>query len=382
MRKTFGKLFIIFGVLLCIFGLYGCAEVAETTVQSSEITTAEATETTLETSETTAEEKETESTSEETISNTAETSAETTEAETEAKTEETSETEETNVVTESTTAELVETTEIIVEETTEETTDNDETLEESFIPDEELIEELEHFLYMTRADLELPEESSLSDRIDSIKSGRQALFLKFSPEDCYYVCGYYRDDKHNYSENGSYCCVEEYTWVGYNDEKKILEKYGDESFAVAFQLNKTETCFDLLPSDKVVPNVEHIALYTPNFENGVNVAESLVYDATYIYLNSSNKNTKYYYYDEIDETLHNNATIPCIELEDQYFIIQCIYVVDASETRIDQSYQFGEYYDSLIDIMIVDKYSQEDDRGRTWYYGLFEIEEFVDTVFN
>ena len=263
----------------------------------------------------------------------------------------------------------------------EESTDNDETLEESFVPDEELIEELEYYLYMINADFDMPEELSFSDKIDIIKSGSQALFLKFAPDDCYYVCGYYRNDKHDHSENNIYCCSEKYTWIGFNDEKKIVEQFGDESFVVAFQLNRVETCFDLLPSDKLVPDVEHIKLFTPNFENGVNIAESLVYDATYIYLNSSDKNTVYYYYDVVSEEHHKLKTIPCIELECQYFIIQRIYPVDDSATDFRLGGSVGDYYDLLMDIMIVGKYSQEDDKGSTWYYGLFEINEFVDTIF-
>lgn len=262
-----------------------------------------------------------------------------------------------------------------------ESNDNEETLEESFVPDEELIEELEHYLYMINADFDMPEERSFSDKIDIIKSGSQALFLKFAPDDCYYVCGYYRNDKHDYSENNIYCCSEEYTWIGFNDEKKIVEQFGDERFVVAFQLNRTETCFDLLPSDKLVPDVDHIKLFTPNFENGVNIAESLVYDEIYIYLNSSDKNTVYYYYDAVSEAHHKLKTIPCIELEDRYFIIQRIYPTDDSRTDFRLGSSVGEYYDSLMDIMIPGKYSQEDDLGRIHYYGLFEIDAFVNAIF-
>ena len=329
MKKQFGKLFIIFGVILCIFALVGCDLIFVDTPEPEKNPAEESSSETVEPSE---------------------------------KNEYPGE-------------------KISENEYDANDTYYEETLEESFIPNEDLVEELERFLFKINADFELPAESSMSDKIDIIKSGSQALFLKFAPDDCYYVCGYYRNDKYDYSENVDYCCVEEYTWIGFNDEKKIVEKYGDESFVVAIQINRTETCVDLLPSDKAVPNVEHIKLFTPKFENGVNVAERLVYDAIYININSSNKNTKYYYSDELAETLHNNATIPCVELKGQYFIIQCIYVVDASETRIDQSYQFGEYYDLLIDIMIVDKYSQEDDRGRIWCYGLFEIEAFVNAIF-
>lgn len=383
MKKNFWKLFIIFGVLLCIFAFYGCEE-AETTLQSSETTSAEATESTSETDEITEKVKETTSAAEIT-SEAEETSAETTE--TEVQTLETSEFEETSAQTEETTAETEVTsseTESFTEsvETTEEITDNDETLEESFILDEELVLELEYYLKNIYAEYDLI-DVSFSDKIDEIKSGEQALFLKFDPDDCYYVCGYYSNDELDHSEFDSkcYCSVEEYTWIGFNDEKKITDKYEDKDFVVAFQFNRTEINFDLVPSNRLVPDVDHFDLFTPDFENGVNVAEGFVYDATYVYINSSNKNTVYYYYDGYHEDLHNNATIPGIVLEDQCFIIQRIYPVDDSETDFILGNSLGEYYDSLMDIMMPGKYSQEDDLGRIRYYGLFEIEAFVNAIF-
>lgn len=327
MKRNFVKLFVVFGILLCIFALFGC-EFIEFEPETSEE-------------------------SRESISQTKETLPDD---------EEPSDEEESS--------------EIETDETTGELTDS------SFAPDEELIAELEHYLYMINAEFDMPEELSFSDKINIIKSGTQALFLNFAPDDCYYVCGYYRNDKHDYSENDTYCCSERYTWIGFNDEKKIVEQIGDESFVVAFQLNRAENSFDLLPSDKLVPNVEHITLYTPNFENGVNIAESLVYDGIYIYLNSSNKNTVYYYYDAVSVDYHKLKTIPCIELEDQYFIIQRIYPTDDSGTGFRLGSDLGEYYDSLMGIMIPGKYSQEDYLGRIQYYGLFEIEEFVNTIFH
>ena len=66
-------------------------------------------------------------------------------------------------------------------------------LEESFVPDEELIEALIDYretfnkftMYMSFA------EVPFCSQIDDIKNGAQLLQAKFDPNNCYYVCAYY-----------------------------------------------------------------------------------------------------------------------------------------------------------------------------------------------
>lgn len=375
MRKTFGKLFIIFGVLLCIFALYGCAEVAETTVQSSEITTAEATETTLETSETTAEEKETESTAEETISKTEETSAEITE--TEEKTVETSETEETNVVTESTTAELVETTEIIVEETTEETTYNDETLEGLFVPDENLIEELIDYLEDIGSTSSDPDTVfKMTDQIDQINRGAQPLQIEFDPDRYYYACAYYTPE--HLEEEDFYCCASEYTWVGFNDEENIVEYYNDTKLLVVIQINKTKLCLDILYDDRSVPEVEYFQIYSPIFVDGVNTAKSIIFDDKMIYLNTTDTSTVYIYSKRI---IHDFSAMYYVKLDSRnYIVYDHTEHVENVANKEEFKNVFGNHYDQLIEIMITDKYFVENSKGEKIYYGIFEIEEFFNAI--
>ena len=388
MRKTFGKLFIIFGVLLCIFALYGCAEVAETTVQSSEITTAEATETTLETSETTAEKKETESTAEETISNTEETSAEPTETETQLV--QTCETEETSAEIESATTEAesltsgaVETTENTSEERSETEETEGETTEETWISGtvvddgSDLIAELVDYLNSLKVGHDMI-TYSVEDKIDQIKAGKQALHIAFDSTTSYYfVCGYL-NSSHEF-EDVANCCPEEYTWVRYRKENEIQEYYDGQKIAVAFQINKATFAKDILPSDKKVPEIEHFQLYVLEFVDGFNVKAPITFNETCIYLNSSDKKTVYYSKDKYN---YVNCNLPCVFYNYQYYVIDIALIEysDGSSTKYDFEERYGKYYDILMGIMIADRGVAVIGERITVYYCLIPLEDFVNNV--
>lgn len=386
MKKTFGKLFIIFGVLLCIFAFYGCGEEAETTLQSSDITSAEATKSTSETDETTEKVKETTSAAG-TTSEAKETSAETTE--TEAQTVETSETEETSAQTEETTAETeetssetesftesVETTEITSSESCETEETVEETTEDPFAIEDELISELVEYLQGLMVECGIA-DTSISIQINDIKNGAQPLQVKFDSDDYYYVCAYYSPEHDE--EQFIYCCAENYTWVRFNSEKDISEYYDGTKLWVAFQINRTELCIDLLPGGRKVPKVENFQLYTPVFVDGVNIASVIEYKDAFIYLNSSDSSAIYFCSTHI---LHDFNSMPLIELDGKSYITESLYVDTPGEGYEDDiRWRFGEYYDLLMEMMITDKYSVVHKSGKTIYYGLFEIEEFFNMIF-
>ena len=257
----------------------------------------------------------------------------------------------------------------------EESTDNGETLEESFVPDEDLVEELVEYLQQLSWDYEIG-ETSLSIKIDAIKKGAQPLQLKFNPDKYYYVCAYHLPECPE--EEFLYCHADEYTWVGFSNEKNIVEYYNDTKLCVAFQINKTDLCVDLLPSERNVSKVQHFQMYFPVFENGINTTPRSEYKDTFIYLNSSDSNVVYICSNHI---LHDFVSIPYIELDGKYYITRCLYTGDPSPaSKNNLKWEFGEYYDILMEIMITDKYTEVNKSGNTMYYGLFEINEFVEKV--
>ena len=70
--------------------------------------------------------------------------------------------------------------------------------------------------------------------------------------------------------------------------------------------------------------------------------------------------------------------MPCIHLDGKGYIARGLYYSTQSfdEARVNEKleYELGEYYDPLIDTMVIY------DDGRQ-VYGLFEIDEFVNKVF-
>ncbi len=257
----------------------------------------------------------------------------------------------------------------------EEISDSEEPLADVFEPDEELVKELIDYLQQLCVEYDIG-ETSLSIKTDEIKKGAQPLQVKFDPDKYYYVCAYHSPECPE--EDFLYCHADKYTWVGFSNEKNIAEYYNGVKLWAAFQINKTSLCIDLLPGDRNVPKIEHFQGYTPVFENGVNTTTRLEYKDTFIYLNSSDSDVVYMCSNHI---LHDFVSIPYIELDGKCYITQHLYTdapYDGYERRI--KWEFGDYYDILTEIMITDKYSVVNKSGRILYYGLFEINEFVDKV--
>ena len=322
MKRNFVKLFVVFGILLCIFALFGCEFIEF--------------------------EPETGEESRESISQTKETLPDD---------EEPSDEEESS--------------EIETDETTGELTDS------SFVPDEELIKALTKYLSEYYAEYDMP-ETSVAIKIDQIKNGAQPLQLKFNPDDYYFVCAYF-ETEHEY-EDVDYCCVSEYTWVGFNSQEDITESYNGIKFLLAFQINKTEICRDLLPDDRIVPKTEHFMLYKPIFQDGKNCNIPKEYDGTFIYLNSSKKSSVYLC---SNHPTHDWEAMRYVELDGKSYIPVYLYTTKPYEGYDKQiRWELGDYYDLLTKIMICDKYYEVSRNGSTMYYGLFEIEEFVNTIFH
>ena len=251
----------------------------------------------------------------------------------------------------------------------------EETLEDIFEPDEELVEALVEYLQNIMTEYDVP-DSSISIDIDKVKDGAQPLQLKFDPDKYYYVCAYYSPE--HLEEEDLYCCAKEYTWVGFSNEKNIAEYYNGVKLCAAFQINKTDLCVDLFPIERNVPTVQHFQMYFPAFEDEINTAEKIAFADTAIYFNSSNANKLYLCSKHIDWELNS---CPYIELDENNYITLYLYTdapYDGYERRIRR--EFGDYYDILTEIMITDKYIKTDNFGRKLYYGLFEINEFVDKV--
>ena len=219
--------------------------------------------------------------------------------------------------------------------------------------------------------------TSTAIKIDEIKNGKQALHVGFNKSSYYFVCAYY-DNAHEY-ETIDYCCATNYTWVKFESANDISKRYEDGQFVVAFQVNKASFVTDITSKDANVPNMEHFQLYTPTFNNGINTNSPLVLDKTFVYLNSSDKSNVYH-----STSAYDNAwiTIPCIYLDEQYYIIKELYTVYPDGSRSDGNIisDFGKYYDTLVNIMDTTGYSVIDEKGRTNFYGLIKIDDFANCI--
>ena len=248
-------------------------------------------------------------------------------------------------------------------------------VEDSDTLTDELIDALVEYLQGLSVEYELP-DTSLSIKIDNIKKGQQPLLVDFDPDIFYFVCGYYD----GVTENGplKYRNSNEYTWVRFESADEIQESHEDKKFIVAFQINKALLVWDIASQKAILPRVEHIQMYEPIFENGVNTNTHVVFEKEFIYLNPSHAERIYHSTSLFN---HQVVTIPCINY-DEYYISHFMYSIHINGEKDEMNLRgvFDQYYDSLMSVIQPTKYSITRSSGITDYYGLITINDFAKII--
>ncbi len=238
--------------------------------------------------------------------------------------------------------------------------------------DQEIVIGLSDYLRRLHSSIN-PGDGRLERKIDGVKNGsRQALHVAFDPKDYYFVCAYH-DLEHEHNEKYSCCNEYNYTWVKFFDKEDITESYNGLQLVAAFQINKAKFVKDIVSKRAETPEFEHFIVYTPEFENGINVADAVHYDESYLYFRSYEVEKGDYIIDSTDEWFDYLHATPCVKYKGKYYIKQVTKIGYQNPKDLEE--EFGEYYDELTEIMITDKYTEEID-GKTYYYGLFNINKF------
>ena len=221
-----------------------------------------------------------------------------------------------------------------------------------------------------------PGETSLAIKIRRIREkGAQPLLVEFNSPECYYVCGYYKGTHSFKREKIRNCCVSDYLWLRYEKEEDIRESYQERTCVVAFRLDPASSVTDIRSESDAVPAFEHFEKVEPVFEEGYNIEKFQGFDQVFVYLNSVRKDKVYY---TTSVSHHIYVTFRCIRLDGQIFIPTTLYEIQPTGERYDYDlkWEFGEYYDSLMAIMRVDRYTVETTNGTIYYEGIFLIEDF------
>ena len=212
-------------------------------------------------------------------------------------------------------------------------------------------------------------------QILKIELGFKPLLVKLDPSSYYYVCGYSNNafgcsgEKCSVTNEprgeSNFCHAESYTWIKFDEASEIQEYYNGEKFVAAFQLNPSLEVTNILSADEEVPDFEYFSRYKPEFKEGLNVkpAIALREEECYIYVIRSDDKIIYYEYE-------SSSTIPCIQIEDQYYI-KYLFDLGADGLNIEEdiSSSLGEYYDGLRNVIDTQKFDR---------YGVILIEDFAD----
>ena len=210
---------------------------------------------------------------------------------------------------------------------------------------------------------------NFADKLNLIKSGEcSPLLVKFSNE-CYYVAAYYAIPEGHCE---TYCCCDNYTWVGVEKVEDVKEIWDGKTLVGAFQINPQELCVNIKTGSTDVV-MDHFAFYTPEFVDDVAVAPEIILEDLFIYLNW--RSDKYIGYSSLrSPTHHKYGSIKCMEFDGKYYVAE---YHGSVYSGVDLEEIYGKYYDELMS-NIVDEYVVEDD-NRT-RYGLFELEDIVKII--
>ena len=228
-----------------------------------------------------------------------------------------------------------------------------------------------------------PTPTPLADYIDAMKNGEQPIHVTFDTSNYYFVSGYCTLEHED--EARMYCCPEKYVWVKYDDASQIQEYYNEQKCVVTFQMNKSLKVENLLSKDADVSEWEHFQIYEPTFADGTDTATPITFEESFIYPFTTEQAVIYY---TVDIYSHEELTIPCVCLEGEYYVSFWLDSITEGETfhpeeSLSQAsilYDFGEYYDIIVDLMDTETYRVTNEQGYTHCYGLISIEDFVDIL--
>ena len=252
---------------------------------------------------------------------------------------------------------------------------------EAFYLNPRLINVLFGYLETVSNGSELP-DTRLAYKIDMMSSAwANPVLITVDPEDYYFV-GVYCESPHE-EEKEAFCCITSYSFLGFSCETSLPEYYNGKELVAAFQINRTQKCENIFGEEKGNLALEHYEEYTPIFENGMNTAEALVCDDKFIYIGSKNDSQVYANSSFI---MDRGYVMNYIEIDGKQYV--GIFLCRAySEEEFDESviettlrYEFGDYYDSLSEMMITDKYAPIDYWGYISKYAIFEMKEFTDFI--
>ena len=245
----------------------------------------------------------------------------------------------------------------------------------------ELVATLIEYLHNLSVDHDMITKT-LADKINDIKGGKQPLQVVIDPSSRYFVCAYYegkiRDEYAMCFEN-----AHKYVWVKYETIEEIPERYYDKNIVTIFQINRATYVKDILSDQSDGLIFEQFHMLRPLFGNETIIPDPYDLDEieqSFIYLNSSEKDEVYFSWHQWNQQL---VTIPCVDLDGDHYIYQPMYIIYHNENNerynLDNTVYFEEYYDALMKVMITDRFAKENGYSTT-YYGLIEIDAFVDVI--
>ena len=241
--------------------------------------------------------------------------------------------------------------------------------------DDDIVLHLAELLGELDEEVEYPKNTGR--KIQEIQSGMQALLVDFNGAEKYFVCGYYTESHEFLSDD--FCCRDKYTWVKYDKAEDITEYFENKKCVVAFQIDNASVVKDIISPENEVPKMTHSLKYEPKFENGVNTNQPVAFDEPYIYLNDSAESE--IYHSTSSENTKVNSTMPCIYLDERYYLVfESSYVDKSGEVTVNNLVSDLDkyYYFMVLDCVLhIDEYSVTDKNGESTNYAIIAVEDFI-----
>ncbi len=225
--------------------------------------------------------------------------------------------------------------------------------------------------------------ADFSTHLDNLKFRKELRLVKISSSDYYYAVAYYNSER---DSNEVHKDFDNFTWVGYKKASDITEYYNEQKIVVAVQVNRSSYYEDIVTEGEFDDtSVERYRKYNPEFKNGKNTADPILYKSTCFFTPTvlAPPIDGVCYEFELDlEMFTHDPQYKIIEIDGEIYMSHATHTVkaDGKTSDVDLVKEFGDYYDTLMELMITDEYSETHEDNSVTHYGLFKIDDILNLI--
>lgn len=212
--------------------------------------------------------------------------------------------------------------------------------------------------------------------------------LSNNDSDMYYI----EIDSNNYYFACAFCdisiddirvTINDVIWKGYKNEKDIPKYYQNKKIVLTIQINKASNIINFTDKNSN-DNFEfdYMSLFYTSFgKDNLNTKDHIIINEELVTIYNMNNTVKENYV-AIFNYGNKLTNFDILQIDDQYYISikKTIYSDDNISYDFDLKLELGNYYNDLLEIVLVQNYIEYKNESQYIEYLLIKIDDFVDLI--